>query len=258
MFSEERLDLIEFFDLSQEFIPRGRKVVDQHPGPLAKKNDSIPSEFILLDRMQNVNLSKDEHFNENWKIREIYEQSPVSEELGFLTPATVNSEEELYFRGNTAVWSSGLSDAQHEKASSEICYTSEGPIQFAFFCTKNFLDADYKIGGKTQCSEREGLQGVGVIDTSSLKVYSSNGENLMSAVEPPISRIWVTKYCVIVDKDASTSLVDGHSLPMPRIFSLVHPLDDMFPVLIKANSVVNYFAEAEYKVRLPTLLFTVI
>lgn len=190
---------------SQEFIPRGRRVVEEHPGTLARKHDYIPNEFMLLDRMQNVNLSKDEHFHENWTIREIYEHSPISEsDLGFLHPATVNSEEELYFRGNTAVWSRGLSDAQNEKASSEICYTSEGPIQFAFFCTKNFLDADYKIGGK-QLHEIDSSQGVGVIDTSSLKVFSSNGETLYSAFECPTSKIWITKYCIVVDKEPSST-----------------------------------------------------
>lgn len=233
----------------QEFIPRGRKVVDQHPGPLTKRNEKNPSEFVLLDRMQNVNLSKDEHFNESWKIRDVFEHSSVSEELAFLTPASASSEEELYFRGNTAVWSSGLSDAEHEKASSETCYTSESPIQFAFFCTKSFLDADYKVGSKQRSTISSAPQGIGVIDTNSLKVYSSDGENLMSAVEPPISKIWITKYCIIVDKEASSSIVDGHALSMPRVFSLVHPLDDMFPMLIKSSLLVNYITEAEYKVR---------
>lgn len=203
--------------------------------------------------MQNVNLSKDDHFNENWIIREVYQQSQcssTSEELAFLTPATVNSEEELYYRGNTAVWSNGLYNAQHAKTSSEICYTSEGPIQFAFFCTKNFLDADYKIENKPMRRfETEENQGVGMIDTSSLKVYATNGENLVTSIESPISKVWITKYCVIVEKEASATVIDGHKLPMPRIFSLGHPLDEMFPVLLKSNLLVSYITEAEYKVR---------
>lgn len=201
--------------------------------------------------MQNVNLSKDENFNENWIIREVYQQlqcSSSSEEHAFLIPATVNSEEELYYRGNTAVWSNGLYNAQHEKTSSEICYTSESPIQFAFFCTKNFLDADYKIENKPRRSESEDIQGVGMIDTSSLKVYATNGENLVTSIESPISKIWITKYCVIVEKEASSTIIDGHNLPMPRIFSLGHPLDDMFPVLLKSNLLVTYITEADYKV----------
>lgn len=198
--------------------------------------------------MQNVNLSKEEHFNENWMIREVYQHATVtSEEIAFLSPATANSEEELYFRGNTAVWSSGLYNSVHEKTSSEICYTSESPIQFAFFCMKNFLNADYKIEDKLTNDENN--QGVGIFDMSSLKVYSMKGENLVTSIESPISKIWTTKYCVIIEKEASSTTIDGHSLPMPRIFSLVHPLDDMFPVLIKSSLLVSYITEADYKVR---------
>lgn len=200
--------------------------------------------------MQNVNLHKDEHFNENWIIREVYQATSASEELAFLTPAIVNSEDELYFRGNTAVWSSGLFDESREKASSEICYTSEGPIQFAFFCTKNFLDADYKIEAKpAKHQDNEMSKGVGIIDTNSLKVYATKGENLVTSIETPITKIWITKYCVIVEKEASNAIIDGHTLSMPRIFSLGHPLDDMFPILLKSTSQVNYITEAEYKVR---------
>lgn len=201
--------------------------------------------------MQNVNLHKDEHFNENWIIREVYQATNTNEDLAFLTPAIVNSEDELYFRGNTAVWSSGLFDGGREKASSETCYTSEGPIQFAFFCTKNFLDADFKIENKaTKHQDSEMNKGVGIIDTNSLKVYATNGENLVTSIETPITKIWITKYCVIVEKEASNAVIDGHSLAMPRIFSLTHPLDDMYPVLLKSNALINYITEAEYKVRI--------
>lgn len=202
--------------------------------------------------MQNVNLSKDEHFNENWILREVYQQSPMSnasEELTFLIPPIVNSEEELYYKGNTAVYSTGLCDAVNEKASSETCYTSEGLIKFAFFCTKNFLDADYKIDVKpVKRSDAEEVQGIGIFDTSFFKVFASNGENLVTAIEAPISNIWITKYCVIMEKEASTTMMVGHSFPMPRVFSLGHLLDDMFPVLIKSNLLVNYITEADYKV----------
>lgn len=236
----------------QEFIPRGRSIISEHPGPLSTKNDNVPTEFVLLDRMQNVNLSKD--FNERWSLREVYEPTSIpnlSEELAFLSPATVNSEEELYYRGSTAVWSKGLFNTDHEKASSEICYTTESPIQFAFFCTRNFLNADFKVETKTtKRSESEDNPAIGLIDSGSLKVYSTNGENLVTAIESPISKIWSTNNCLIVEKEASATMFDGHRLAMPRVFSLIHPLNDMSPVLIKSNLLVSYITEAEYQVRL--------
>lgn len=237
-----------------EFIPCGRKIVKEHCGPLIKKTNVISSEFILLDRMRNVNLSADEHFNESWTIREVHKSKPISsstEEISFLSTCVVNSEEELYFSGHTAVWTCGRG-----KASSEICYTTEDPIKFAFFCTKNFLDPDYKIEDSNNNlkkraqlkDEKEDFRGIAIIDSTSLKVYSKNGENLVTAIESPISKIWITKYCVLIEKEASSAIIDGHAIPMPRIFSLSHALDDMFPTLLKSQLLVNYITEDEFKV----------
>jgi anaphase-promoting complex subunit 1 len=209
----------------QEYIPRGRKICDDHPGPLFKKHDNIPNEFVLLDRMQNVNLSKDENFHETWSIREVFQHSTISsapEELAFLNPPTVNSEEELYYRGNTAVYSSGLTDESNEKASAVTCYTSERPIQFAFLCSKNFLDANYKTDAKpSRRLENEEVQGVG----------------------------WNTRLSILLEKEASSTSIEGNAVPMPKFFSLAHPLDDMYPVLLKIQGSINYITEEEYKVR---------
>jgi anaphase-promoting complex subunit 1 len=232
-----------------EFIPSGRKIVEEHCGPLTKKNDIISSEFLLLDRMRNVNLSADDHFNESWNIRPVcrYRKTKdFNEELLFLTPHIVNSEEELYFAGHTAVWTDKVS---------ETCYTSEDPIQFAFFCTRNFLDPDHKAHNAKPTKaavndDDDQYKGIAIIDSNCLKVFSKKGENLVTAVETPINKIWVTKHCVIFEKESSSAIVDGHRLPMPKIFSLTHALDDMYPVLLKSQSMINYITEEEIKVSL--------
>jgi anaphase-promoting complex subunit 1 len=229
-------------------------VITEHCGPLTKKNDFASNEFILLDRMQNVNLSIDEHFNESWVLREVLHQNSQEDEedLSFLTPCVVNSEEELYYSGHTAVWSRGK-----EKSSADICYTTENPILFAQFCSPNFLNPDYKIDDKeneiskdkSSFASIEENQGIAIMDCNSLKVYSRNGENIVTSLECPVKKIWTTKYCILIEKDASISIVDGHSVPMPRFFSLTHPLDEMFPVLLKSQNIINYIVEDEYKVR---------
>ena len=228
-----------------EFVPNGRIIVKDHCGPLNKKAESISNEFILLDRLRQVNLSAEEHHNESWKIREFY-RSDIKNDFQFLAAPIANSEEELYFSGHTVVWSKG-----RDNTSSEICYTTESPVQFAFFCNENFLDPDYKIQ-KTpllkKSNKGQEYQGIGIIDSRSLKVYAKNGENLITAIESPIRKIWITKYCILIEKDASTDMVDGHILPMPRIFSLTHALDEMFPVLLKVQLMASYITEDEYKV----------
>lgn len=196
--------------------------------------------------MRNVNLSVDEQFNETWILREVFKQTSRSQDdLAFLTPHIVNSEEELYYSGHTAVWSRGK-----DKSSAEICYTTENPIRFAFFCTPNFLNPHYKIENDFKVTESKDNEGVAIIDCNSLKVYSKNGENLITSVEYPINKVWITKCCILLEKDASTTFIDGHQIPMPRLFSLTHALDEMFPVLLKAQNVISYISEDEYQVKL--------
>lgn len=187
--------------------------------------------------MRNVNLSVDEQFNESWILREDFKHIWNSqEELAFLMPHVVNSEEELYFSGHTAVLSRGK-----EKSSAEVCYTTENPIRFAFFCPPSFLNA--KISPVANDN-----QGIAIIDCNSLKVYSKNGENLITSVEYPINNVWITNSCILLEKDASSTFIDGRQIQMPRVFSLTHALDDMFPVLLKAQNVTSYICEDDYKV----------
>lgn len=102
----------------QEFIPRGREAVEEHPGPLVSKKLNLLHDYALLHRLQNVNISNESvNVNEFWKINEIYKEVHLnkkkcvsnsrSESPNFLNEYYVNTEEELYFKGNTAVWSKG-------------------------------------------------------------------------------------------------------------------------------------------------------
>lgn len=230
-----------------------------------KKTASLPNEFILLEKLQNVNISKDIVKNEFWIIRENYEtvyeeNGSSSSDSDFLRPYLVNSEDELYVKGNTAVWTKGQSDSVNRKSTCEICFTCDSTIQFGFFCTENFLNAEYKIEETQQDTKKSQAcpkndMAIGLIDSTSLKVYSLSGENLVTAIESPISHVWVTKYCVLIEKEASRTTIDSYSVPMPRLFSIAHPLDDMFPLLVKVNLIVNYFTEAEYKVVQNTNVF---
>lgn len=112
--------------------------MDEHPGPLVlKKPAMVPSDFILLQRMQDVNISLDESPSEFYTIREIYSELCDGVDMpGFLQEANVNTEEELYVKGNTAVWSKGLSS---DETAPHVCLTCENPIKFAFFCPREFL-----------------------------------------------------------------------------------------------------------------------
>lgn len=80
-------------------------------------------------------------------------------------------------------------------------------------------------------------------------MYLSTGEDYLASLEFSVSNTWSTRYGILLEKNASTTTIDIHSIPMPRLFSLSHPLDEMCPVLIKSNSgAISYLTESDYKV----------
>lgn len=263
---------------TQEFIPRGRKAVEDHPGPLvSKKQINIPSEHLLLHRLQNVNISSGDSGVEGWVIREMLPERPnkSSEQNStvFVTESDlhINSEEELYFKGHTAVWSKGIASEDGEVLP-RICFTCDTPIKHAFFCSPNFVktknpdkrpekqvpDEDEPNGicliGKTE--SRDVFVAIDWIwfvnfskDSTSLRVYLSTGEDYLSSLEFSVSSTWLTRYGILLEKNASTTTIDIHSIPMPRLFSMSHPLDEMCPVLVKSNlGSISYLTDNDYKV----------
>lgn len=232
--------------VTQEFIPRGRQAVEEHGGPLViKKQQQLPVECMLLSRMQNVTLSTDNP-NEFWQIQDV---SAMRKSLSNVIPKGGQSfntqenhqEDELYVKGHTAVWTQGLS-AEHQMP--RVCLTCESTIKFAFFCPPSFISAKATIVG----DEKTFNYGVGLLDGTCLKVYFKNGEDYVTAIENPISKVWVTRQALLMEKDPSNATVENLIVPMPRLFSLTHPLAEMSPILIKTQMSCNYLVEADYKI----------
>lgn len=171
---------------------------------------------MLLSRMQNFNLNSDNP-TEKWLVRSV---------------ADDQDEDELYIKGHTAVWTQGLAE---EYAMPRVALTCESPIKFGFFCPPTF------VGGAKN-------YGVGLLDAKCLKVYFKNGEDYMTAIETPISHVWVTRHGLLLEKDPSSVDIGSHCIAMPRLFSLEHPLTEMCPVLIKTPLSVSYIVEADFKV----------
>ncbi|XP_065086104.1 anaphase-promoting complex subunit 1-like [Ochlerotatus camptorhynchus] len=235
-----------------EFIPRGRQAVNEHPGPLVlKKPVPVPSDFILLQRMQDVNISLDDSPVEFYLLRETYnELEDNTTGPGFLREAEFNTEEEIYVKGNTAVWTTGLSS---DEAAPHVCLTCENPIKYAFFSPRNFISSESERKESHAHEKRakpvhHSKSAVCLLGGTSLKVYCSSGENFGTSIECPISNVWVSTHGILLEKEPSSAVLETHSIPMPRLFSLTHPLDEMCPVLIKINNSTAYLTEAEYRV----------
>ncbi|XP_037936242.1 anaphase-promoting complex subunit 1 [Teleopsis dalmanni] len=256
-----------------EFIPQGRLAFEEHPGPLDTKNHLLlPSEYILLQRLQNVNISEPDEHNEFWCLREIYEDcserkvqarivKPQKKQTfskqkfkppkipqpthDYMCDYVINSEEELYIKKHTAFWTRGISD--DDIVLPRLCFTCETPIKFGFFCNKSFI-----IGGKHKKNNAENdneddISAVCLIDSNSLRVYCSNGEDFLNNLEFPVSNVWPTRFGILLEKVASKTVVQNMTIAMPRLFSLSHPLDEICPVLNKTSTnIISYLIESDY------------
>lgn len=235
-----------------------------------------------MQRLQNVNINDDDEddnvdddnniCHEFWKIREIYEdineqQTNINEQLKmqskktvpltFFNEVFVNSEEELYVKGNTAVWSKGITDNYNNENESmpRTCLTCESTIKHAFFCPKNFIKSENpdKRVPKQLVDENDddkNLNGICLVDSTSLRVYCNTGEDFITNLDFPISNIWPTRFGILFEKrPLSLPINDTQTISMPRLFSLSHPLEDVRPVLIKTfTGIVHYLNETDFKV----------
>lgn len=252
----------------QEFIPRGRQAVNDHPGPLLSKNQiNVPTEHLLLYRLQNVNISADESNAEFWSVQEIFkDNNQIERELMrekanparpdsplFVSDCVVNAEQELYVKGSTAVWTKGMCEQNSDRPLPRVCFTTDTPIQHAFFCSQNFIKSENPDKRKKTDYEHDDDGqpefGICLIDATSLRVYLPTGEDYVTSLEFHVSRVWSTGQCILLERKASNATVQDDTIQMPQLFSLSHPLNEMVPVLIRSmNGEVAFFAANNYVV----------
>ncbi|XP_058056277.1 anaphase-promoting complex subunit 1 [Anopheles bellator] len=242
-----------------EFIPRGRQAVEQHTGPITARQVP-PAEFLLLQRMQDVNLSLDEEksVDEFYTLRAVpIGSSPQRKEtasgkryeLQAIAPFHC-TEEELYVRGSTAVWTRNAGGSCIASTGLlQTALTCDNAIKFAFFAPARFLVPDTEPAEKGDTGTPR--TGICLVDRDVLQVYCDTGETYAAKVECPIAAIWLIPCGILLEKDPSRSVLETEAIPMPRLFTLTYPTDDMRPVLLQhasSTSVATYLTEPQYRV----------
>ncbi|PSN58060.1 hypothetical protein C0J52_02051 [Blattella germanica] len=113
---DEKEDIMIAASEPQEFVPYGRQQVKRHPGEvvLPSTQPQLHPESFLLHRLSQVTISDTADDAEWWCINN-----------------NNGTEEELYVKGKTAVWSRGVNDS----GVVVCCYTCETPVKHALWCT---------------------------------------------------------------------------------------------------------------------------
>nr|XP_034193924.1 anaphase-promoting complex subunit 1 isoform X2 [Osmia lignaria] len=210
-----------------EYIPGGRQTILRHPESIVNQqslSNQTEGESILLQKFSR---------REFWIVRE-------NDTFG---------EEELYCSGRIAIHSKGNQSTRVLQTS----YTCETDIEHALWCKFHVNIPDRSTKGKEmedEESDDESVECICLIDSYTLKVFSETGEDYVSSLQFQVSAVWPTKYGILLEKtqvslnetSRYTSLegnrLQSHNdINLPVAFSLMHPLDEICPVLIKHGNI---------------------
>ncbi|KAL3971814.1 ankyrin repeat and SOCS box protein 8 [Sarotherodon galilaeus] len=238
---EETATMIAAGEL-QSFVPFGREHCRNHPNAFnLQLRELQPASELwasdgaagLVGSLQEVSLQERER--EFWQLRKGCKG--VKEE-------DVEFEEELYAAGNVVVWSQG---SRAQASSVYKAFTVDSPVQQALWC--NFA-APHKKN-----DEEEVELTVCIVQSSCVNVHTMTGKDFISPLPFQVSHVWATKFGLLMERKntANDAQFSPPGEPLPTVFSMLHPLDEIAPVVCKPaglfeGSRVQYVSDSAMKI----------
>ncbi|XP_068590515.1 anaphase-promoting complex subunit 1 isoform X2 [Cebidichthys violaceus] len=238
---EETATMIAAGEL-QPFVPFGREHCRNHPNAFnlqlrelqpASELWSSDGAAGLVGSLQEVSLQERER--ECWQLRKGCKG--VREE-------DVEFEEELYAAGTVAVWSQG---SRSQASNVYKAFTVDSPVQQALWCTFA-VPHDKK-------DEEEVEQTVCIVQSSCINVHTVTGKDFISPLPFQVSNVWATKFGLLLERKntATDAQLSPPGESLPTVFSMLHPLDEVAPVVCKPTgpfegSRVQYVSDASMKI----------
>lgn len=238
---EETATMIAAGEL-QSFVPFGREHCRNHPNAFnLQLRELQPASELwasdgaagLVGSLQEVSLQERER--EFWQLRKGC-KGVKEEDVGF--------EEELYAAGNVVVWSQG---SRAQASSVYKAFTVDSPVQQALWC--NFA-APHKKN-----DDEEVELTVCIVQSSCVNVHTMTGKDFISPLPFQVSNVWATKFGLLMERKNTAN--DAHfsppGEPLPTVFSMLHPLDEIAPVVCKPaglfeGSRVQYVSDSAMKI----------
>ncbi|KAM6997725.1 anaphase-promoting complex subunit 1 [Tautogolabrus adspersus] len=238
---EETATMIAAGEL-QSFVPFGREHCRNHPNAFnlqlrelqpASELWSSDGAAGLVGSLQEVSLQERER--ESWQLRKGCIR--VREE-------DVEFEEELYAAGTVVIWSQG---SRTQASNVYKAFTVDSPVQQALWC--NFAVPQNKK------NEEEVEQTVCIVQSSCVNVHTVTGKDFISPLPFQVSNVWSTKFGLLLERKntATDAQLSPPGEPLPTVFSMLHPLDEIAPIVCKPTSLfegsrVQYASDANMKI----------
>ncbi|XP_054606223.2 anaphase-promoting complex subunit 1 isoform X3 [Nothobranchius furzeri] len=237
---EETATMIAAGEL-QSFVPFGREHCRNHPNAFnlqlrelqpASELWSSDGAAGLVGSLQEVSLQERER--EWWQLRKGC--TGVKEE-------EVMFEEELYAAGNVVVWSQG---SRTQASSVYKAFTVDSPVQQALWCNFAVLQNN---------NDEEVEQTICIVQSSCINVHTVTGKDFISPLPFQVSNVWATKFGLLLERkiSANDTQLNPPGEPLPMVFSMLHPLDEIAPLVSKPSSqfdssTVHYMSDSTMKI----------
>uniref|UniRef100_S4RPX0 Uncharacterized protein n=1 Tax=Petromyzon marinus TaxID=7757 RepID=S4RPX0_PETMA len=244
--SEDEETMISAWD-AQEFEPCGRRLYRIHPcgvgdigcggsanlspaGRHAALRTPVPDAWptdgtgALAGCLREVTIQ--EHPRELWEMRAgRSEPGAASDEHNF--------DEELYASGRVAVWSRGSSSSY---ATVHKSFTVEEPIQKVLWCDFQEWDNNEKNGGSPAAKV---LHCVCIAQTTCVDIHTADGQDFSASLPFQVANTWPTKQGLLFERESvpCEMLTGSIREQLAMIYSMLHPLDTVSPVLCRTSGV---------------------
>uniref|UniRef100_A0A672TR24 Anaphase promoting complex subunit 1 n=1 Tax=Strigops habroptila TaxID=2489341 RepID=A0A672TR24_STRHB len=149
------------------------------------------------------------------------------------------------------IWSKG---SKNQASTVYKAFTVDSPVLQALWC-------DFTI--PREKSDKADVSGSGeivekcicILQNSCINVHSIEGKDYIAALPFQVANVWPTKYGLLFERSSSSHEVPPSPPrePLPTMFSMLHPLDEITPLVCKSGGVfgsarVQYVAD--YTVRI--------
>ncbi|XP_054840642.1 anaphase-promoting complex subunit 1 [Eublepharis macularius] len=235
---EERATMIAAGDL-QEFVPFGRDHCKHHPNALnlqlrqlqpASELWSSDGAAGLVGSLQEVTIH--ERNKECWQLRKGI--SDVGEEVEY--------DEELYVAGNMVIWSKG---SKSQASAVYKAFTVDSSVIQALWC--DFSVPQDKCE-KTERSSEVVEKCICILQSSCINIHSIEGKDYIASLPFQVANVWPTKYGLLFERSSSSHEVPLNPTrePLPTMFSMLHPLDEITPMVCKSGAGLFGSARVQY------------
>uniref|UniRef100_UPI00358F4E60 anaphase-promoting complex subunit 1 isoform X2 n=1 Tax=Myxine glutinosa TaxID=7769 RepID=UPI00358F4E60 len=213
----------------REFVPFGREQSSRHPVPPGLELRSLQARVLAYPVDHESSLAGFLHHatllespeEEAWEVRKVVQ------------PNGEPHEEELYSSGKVVTWSRGT----YPFSSVYKSFTVDHPVKKTLWCDFRDWNDDEKV-----------LKSVCIVQRDLINVHTSDGQDFIVPVPFQVFNVWTVKYGLLLERAIMSSEIPNLSMPYPTLFSLLHPLDEIAPVLTSSTGrgtlpSVRYMAE---------------